>query len=140
MAPRWTLCKCGARYERIKRKCPSCGKTRAKKRVPKHAQTLRDHSYEHYMEVSKAIHGVTDESCCVCRKPRSPERRHDRDHDHTTGNPRGLACHLCNRDMPRWMTAHRAKLMYEYLTRVDQYYLTKPKEDECQDETPSPPN
>ena len=134
MAPKYRLCpKCKYRYERIKKKCPNCDAKRPKKRVPAHAETLRDHSYEYYVGVSSDIHGVADESCCVCRKPKSEARRHDRDHDHITGNPRGLACHLCNRMMPRQMDAHRAQLIANYLKRVETYY-TKP-EDKC-----SPPD
>ena len=126
MAPKYRLCpKCKYRYERIKQKCPNCAAARPKKRVPKHAETLRDHTYEHYVEISRLIHGVTDESCCACRRPKG-ERRHDRDHDHKTGNPRGLACHRCNRSMPHWMTAHHAQLIADYLKRVETYY-TKPE-------------
>ena len=130
MAPSNRLCACGYRYERRKRKCPSCGKAAPKKRVPKHAETLRDHTYEDYVEVSRLIHGVTDESCCVCRRPKG-HRKHDRDHDHKTGNPRGLCCHRCNRMMPHWMTPHLAQLVANYLARVHNYYLmqehTKPE-------------
>ena len=131
MAAKYRLCpKCKYRYERIKKKCPSCGKARPKKRVPKHAETLRDDSYEHYVQISKEIHGNGDGTCDVCRRPPSPTRRHDRDHDHNTGQPRGLACpgiHGCNRSMPHWLTAHRAQLIADYLKRVENYYTTKPE-------------
>lgn len=137
MAPSYRLCRCGYRYERRKRKCPSCGKAAPKRRVPKHAQTLRDHTYEDYLEVSRLIHGVADGSCCVCRRPKG-DRRHDRDHDHTTGNPRGLACHRCNRMMPREMDAHRAQLIANYLLRVEKFY-TKPEE-QCSRDTSPPPS
>lgn len=135
MPPKYRLCpKCKYRYERIKQKCPNCAAARPKKRVPKHAQTLRDHTYEDYINISKQIHGVEDESCCVCRKPKAEGRRHDRDHDHKTGNPRGLACHLDNRSMPHWLTAHRAQLIADYLKRVEDFYgkNTKPKATEGQ--------
>ena len=131
MARYWLCAGCRYRNERIKRKCVSCGRARPKPRVPKHAKTLQSDTYEDYVRVSAEIHGVTDESCCVCRKPKG-ERKHDRDHDHSTGNPRGLACHRCNRSMPHWMTAHKAQLVADYLKRVEDYYATNTKpEDKC---------
>src|SRR6266508_1351579 len=110
MAKKYWSCSCGTRNERVKQKCgnPNCKRSRPKKRVPKHAVTLRDDSYLTYVEVNRAIHGVTDESCGVCGKPRAQERRHDRDHDHRTGNPRGLACVYCNKHMPRGLTLELA--------------------------------
>lgn len=129
MAPKYRLCpKCKYRYERVKRKCPSCGKARPKKRVPKHAETLRDHSYEFYCQVAEVLHGVKDERCCVCGKPRG-ERRHDRDHDHLTGFPRGLACVQCNRIMVHRLTIERAEQIVGYLKRAEKYseHFTKPE-------------
>lgn len=130
VAPKYRLCpKCKYRYERIKKKCPSCAAPRPKKRVPKHAVTLRDHNYEHYLAVSKEIHGNGDESCDVCRKPRSSNknnRRHDRDHDHVTGKPRGLACVTCNKLMVRDLTLERARRIVAYYERVEKHY-TKPE-------------
>jgi len=90
--------------------------------VPKHARTLRDDSYDVYKKVNETIHGVSDESCGVCGKPRSQERRHDRDHDHRTGKPRGLACHICNRVMVRELTLERAQAIVDYLQRVQDHY------------------
>lgn len=114
MAKRTWLCPCGTRNERIKRKCvnPDCSRSRPKPRVPRHAQTLRDDDYSLYVQVAETLHGVTDESCCVCGKPRSQERRHDRDHDHKTGKPRGLACggnRGCNVLMVPWVTPATAR-------------------------------
>ena len=123
MAKRWWLCKgCGQRWERTKQKCAVCIRKRPPARVPKHARTLRDDSYEVYKTVNETIHGISDESCGVCRKPRSQERRHDRDHDHRTGNPRGLACHICNRVMVRELTLERAQAIVDYLARVEAHY------------------
>ena len=133
MPAKYRLCpKCKYRYERVKKKCPSCGKARPKKRVPKHAETLRDHSYEFYCEVAEILHGVTDERCCVCGKPRKDNRKHDRDHDHRSGNPRGLACPQCNMLMKfTQLDAARSRQITAYLERAEKYpqFFTKPKED-----------
>lgn len=123
----WSCPRCHSRNERIKQRCPTPGCTgkRPKPRVPKHARTLRDDSYEVYKQAAADIHGVADESCCVCGKPRSQERRHDRDHDHVTGLPRGLACagnSGCNALMPRQLTLERARMIVGYLERVDSFY------------------
>ena len=121
MAPSYRLCRCGFRYERRKKKCPSCGKPAPKKRVPKHARTLQIHDYDYYKGVSKVLHGIEDESCNVCRKPRG-ERNLDRDHDHVTGNPRGLVCPLDNMLMKfTQLNAHRAQLIADYLKRAEAY-------------------
>jgi Recombination endonuclease VII len=119
---RYWSCPCGTRNERIKQRCESCRRARPKRRVPKHAHTLRDDGYAVYVEVNALIHGVTDEACGVCGKPRAQERRHDRDHDHSTGQPRGLACVYCNKHMPRGLTLDLARLVVEYLERVEAYY------------------
>ena len=127
MAKRYWLCsKCGVRNERIKQKC-GCGRSRPKARVAAHARTLRDDSYEAYLQVARDAHGVTDESCCVCGKPRSQERRHDRDHGHNRtersyGKPRGVACVHCNKHMPVGLTLELARLIVGYLQRVDDFY------------------
>ena len=126
----WLCSRCGTRNDRVggRTKCRGCPTGRApKRRVPVHARTLGDDSYEVYCQAAEDIHGVTDESCCVCGKPRSQERRHDRDHGHLKGSlsfgkPRGLACVSCNRLMPRELDAPRARLITAYLERVDDYY------------------
>lgn len=118
---------CGSRHLRTVQKCPNCGRGRPKKRVPVHARTLRDDSYSVYCEANELIHGVTDESCAVCGRPRSQERRHDRDHGHLKGSlsfgkPRGLACVSCNRIMVRELTLERAQAVVSYLERVENHY------------------
>lgn len=98
--------------------------TKPKPRTTRHAVTLRDDSYAHYIEVAERLHGVTDESCCVCGKPRSQGRRHDRDHDHKSGLPRGLACggqSGCNVLMTSQLTLERARLVVAYLERAARY-------------------
>lgn len=109
----WVCSKCRYRNERIKRVCVDCGEgRRPKPRVTRHAQTLRDDPYETYNQLNALIHGVKDESCGACGKPRSQDRRHDRDHDHLTGNPRGLLCggnRGCNVLLVPWVTAATAR-------------------------------
>lgn len=123
----WSCRKCRHRNERTSsRRCAGCREnTKPKLRVPKHAVTLRDDPYARYVEVNALIHGVTDEACGVCGKPRSQERRHDRDHDHVTGNPRGLACVYCNKHMPRGLTLDLARLVVAYLERVEAHYAER---------------
>jgi hypothetical protein len=122
MAAKYWTCSCGTRNERIKQRCPNCARKRPKRRVPAHARTLRDDSYQSYGEVSEAIHGVTDESCCVCGRPRHELMHHHRDHDHVTGLPRGIVCFQCNGLMPRLLTLDRARLIVGYLERCEAFY------------------
>lgn len=131
MPPSWWTCSCSYRNERIKQKCVSCGRKRPKKRVPAHARTLRDDPYVVYAYQNLIIHGPAfdgewDADCCgVCGKRSSTTRHMDRDHDHVTGFPRGLACPGntgCNALMPRHMTLERARAIVGYLERVEAFY------------------
>jgi hypothetical protein len=140
------------RNDRIgnRRKCANvnCRATLPRPRRQRHAATLTDESYAVYMEAARDIHGVTDESCCVCGKPRSPGRKLDRDHGHRKGQadygkPRGLVCggnQGCNVLMLPWITAATARgiarakalacepdadrwaLIAGYLMRVERFY------------------
>lgn len=123
MASHWTCRSCRWKNRRTaSRKCQMCGlQTKPKRRVAAHAKTLRDDSYDKYLLLNEEIHGVQDE-CAVCGKPPSQERRLDRDHDHVHGRPRGLACHLCNRLMPKQLTLERARAVVAYLERVESFY------------------
>ncbi len=80
-----------------------------------------------YERVNAQLHGPafggewTADCCGVCGKHPSTARHMDRDHDHTTGLPRGLACPGntgCNALMPRQLTLERAELVVAYLRRV----------------------
>lgn len=124
----WTCRKCSFRNERTaSRKCQGCGEqTKPKARVPKHAETLRDHSYDHYARLSRIIHGGEPEACAVCGKPKGDNRKHDRDHDHKTGNPRGLACVYCNRELLRHADLEQARAVVRYLERVELFYASLP--------------
>lgn len=137
--------RCGGRWPRSMVKCRTagCEGRRPKKAVRAHARTLRDDSYAVYVQTARDIHGVTDESCCACGKPRSQERHHDRDHDHLTGERRGLLCggnRGCNVLLVPWVTAATARgiasakslagepdaerwhLLSAYLERVEAWY------------------
>lgn len=130
MAASLWKCSCGTRNERIKQRCtnPDCRAKRPKRRVPAHARTLRDDPYFVYEAVNQALHGPahggewTADCCGVCGKPPSTARHMDRDHDHLTGLPRGLACpgnQGCNALMPKQLTLARARLIVGYLERVE---------------------
>lgn len=118
----WTCAnvKCGYRNESRKRKCVACG--RAKRKSRSKAQVHPQDTYETYLQVAREIHGVTDESCCVCGRPRKQETRHHREHDHRTGLPRGIACFRCNKELLRHATLEQARLVVAYLERVEAHY------------------
>ena len=145
MASRTWLCPCGTRNARVKQRCTSedCRRARPKRRVAAHARTLRDDLYPVYVQTAREIHGVTDESCCACGKPRTQARHHDRDHDHRTGLRRGILCggnQGCNVLLLPWVTAATARgiaaaklaagepdaerwaMLRDYLQRVEVHY------------------
>jgi hypothetical protein len=123
--PYW-MCPCGHRNERAVIKCrgESCNRTRPKKRVPKHAEVLRDTPYEAYAELSVRIHGGELHNCAVCKRAPTKVKRHDRDHDHRIiGRARGIACSYCNRERLRGIAdAAEARLVLAYFERVEKYY------------------
>jgi len=52
--------------------------------------------------------------CAICgATPKT--RRLDTDHDHRTGQIRGLLCHRCNRALPSWVDAVWLDLASRYL-------------------------
>ena len=120
---KWICRKCRhLNYRTASRKCQGCGLlTKPKRRTPAHARTLRDDSYELYCEVAETLHAVTDESCCACRRPRSQERRHDRDHDHLTGKPRGLLCVRHNKMLDSRTNPAELRALADYLERAARF-------------------
>jgi hypothetical protein len=58
------------------------------------------------------------EQCGVCGAKRAPNgRRLNRDHDHKTGEMRGLLCTRCNRALPDWLDAEWLLAAHKYLER-----------------------
>lgn len=76
--------------------------------TPGHKQIL-EVPYETWVE-------AYGEQCGICGAERK-RRRLDRDHDHATGEARGLLCVRCNRALPRWMDAGWLRLAADYLAR-----------------------
>ena len=101
---------CGGINGARARKCHTCGKPRATRRKPAHLIAL-DTGYDAYVLLNGGEH------CGICGK--SPQsRRLDRDHDHHTGQPRGLLCHRCNRALPSWITPAWLRAAADYLARA----------------------
>lgn len=116
---RWTCRRCGHLNEPAHRTCrgANCNTAKPKRRVAKHARVLRDTSYEDAALLSREIHGGELGDCGVCGRPRG-ERNHDRDHDHRTGELRGLACWKCNRELLRGHTEETLQACLDYLRRA----------------------
>jgi hypothetical protein len=134
----WSCRRCGFRNERTAIKCRGlvklgaapalvsdyvpCTGRRPKPRVPKHAEILRDNSYEHFRQVNEMIHGAGD-NCGVCGTPPKDGMRLQREHEHSVpGRARGLACWRCNRLMPKQFTLVEARAIVAYLERVEAHY------------------
>jgi hypothetical protein len=109
----WTCRKCGERTPRVLANCltPDCTGKRPKPRKPAHKVAL-EKPYEWYVE-------QFGERCGICERPPSETRRLDRDHDHKTGEPRGLLCHFCNRALATRMTRDWAWAAWAYLLRAE---------------------
>lgn len=71
--------------------------------------------YEEYVRLNGG------ERCGICGNPPSENRRLDRDHDHRTGEPRGLLCHRCNRALPDWVTEEWLEAARAYLGRSSRF-------------------
>lgn len=60
--------------------------------------------------------GAQDGHCAICQATPRTRRLHV-DHDHRTGEVRGLLCHRCNRALPTWMTPEWLYAAARYLDR-----------------------
>jgi hypothetical protein len=70
-------------------------------------------SYEDYVALNGGEH------CGICGKPRSPTRRHHRDHEHKgNGTPRGILCWRCNNALPDWVTVEWLRAAVAYVERA----------------------
>lgn len=104
--------KCLHRNAGVKRKCEKCGGARPIKRRPKHMAALA-FDYETFMELNGG------DRCGICLRARSErDRKLDRDHDHKTGQPRGLLCFKCNRQLAAWITPEWLDAAAAYLRRA----------------------
>jgi len=83
--------------------------TRSRSRKPKHLDALKI-PYEEYVVLNGG------ESCGICGSKAATRRLH-RDHDHRTGQPRGLLCFRCNRNLPTYATADWLRAAVAYLER-----------------------
>jgi hypothetical protein len=100
---------CGGINSPRARKCHTCGQPRTARRRPAHLRAL-DTGYEEYVLLNGG------ERCGICGTP-PKTRRLDRDHDHHTGEPRGLLCHRCNRALPAWINPQWLRAAIAYLER-----------------------
>lgn len=106
----WTCRGCKAVNNRTKQKCPHCGRKRPARKVPAHRRAL-DIPYEEYAR-------RYGEACGICGKKATGGRRLHRDHDHKTGEPRGLLCFPCNRALPNYLDADWLEKALAYLRRT----------------------
>jgi hypothetical protein len=103
--------KCGAQNPRRAKKCAACLKTRPAKRKAAHLVAL-DLPYAHYLALNGGI-----ERCGICGAEPGAQRLH-RDHDHRTGEPRGLLCFRCNAALRPYMDADWLLDAVVYVQRV----------------------
>ena len=108
MARVWTCARCKTRWPRTKQRC-TCGRKRPQARHAAHKAAL-DVPYEEWVR-------EFGERCGICGCGPSENRRLDRDHDHRTGEMRGLLCHRCNRALPNHIGADWLRKALAYLDR-----------------------
>lgn len=80
--------------------------------------TLRD-----WAVASQAIHGPHGNTCDCCGKAFAIGERVYRDHDHQTGQARGLLCYQCNRFTAGSADLERLFDVLIYFCRVRVFYL-----------------
>lgn len=120
----WTCRKCRYRNRRTaSKRCAECGsETKPKRRPPKHRAVLEQMAYGDFAVLSVLIHGGAPHACgcCGAERPEGGKRLH-RDHDHRTGEPRGILCFRCNSELIRQNTLAELERAVAYLKRVDRF-------------------
>lgn len=111
----WKCRKCGRDNPRRLTYCRTpnadgllCNARKPMSRPPAHMQALNELPYEWWVE-------EFGERCGICGREPSAKRRLDRDHDHKTGEPRGLLCHRDNRLLASWVTPELLRTAARYL-------------------------
>lgn len=115
-AKAWKCRKCEYRNRPRSRKCVSCGKLKPKKKIPAHMKVLSEMTYDDFVKLNGG------EFCWICREMGIPHRegrpfRYHRDHDHRTGEARGLLCWQHNSLLKSWVNPELLMAAYKYLTR-----------------------
>jgi hypothetical protein len=116
----WTCRKCKhVNVRTSSRRCNGCGEdTKRAERVSKTARVLRELSAAEWRELHCEIHSVDVDQCGICLKRSSEVGRLYREHNHTTGEARGLACFRCNKVILGRATELELRRAVAYLERV----------------------
>jgi len=120
--PKTWRCKCGHRNiaRTSSKRCEACGEQTKPK--PRTTKAKPSDPYEVYELLSVTIHGGEAGACGCCGRPKPETYRHDREHDHKDGKPRGLGCFHCNNVLLRNHTLETLRMCVAYLERVEAYY------------------
>lgn len=102
--------KCGHVNPARKQLCQSCGKHKPPRREPAHRAILGEMDYA-------ACVALFGERCGICGCAPKPGRKLHRDHDHRTGELRGLLCFRDNSALRSYMTLGWLRTAVAYLER-----------------------
>lgn len=98
------------------KKCRLCGKLRPPKRNPAHRAVLKQMDYAAFVELNGGV-----EACGICgATQKAGGKRLHRDHDHRTGQARGLLCFRDNSALRPYMTVEWLRAALKYMERTQQ--------------------